>query len=239
MAEVDAAMTRAATRIYRNASTEKARQALVVDNLPFVRHILGKLVGRLPSNVDVDNLESAGVLGLVEASHQYEPERGVAFRTFAYPRVWGAIIDELRRNSPFPQKLMNRISLVKKAEERMEPPVTAERLAEACGLSVEDVEACLVAMRLSSPSPLGDKALNVVRDGQADSVSADIELEEAKQKLSDCIESLPEQQRLVLTLYHSEDLRLKEIGQVMNLSESRISRILAKAELKLRETLSV
>jgi RNA polymerase sigma factor for flagellar operon FliA len=230
-------MSNAGTKIYRDASLEKERQDLVVSNLPFVRHVLGKLVGRLPSNVDVDNLESAGVLGLVEASHQFDPARGVAFRTFAYPRVWGAIIDELRRNSPLPQKLMNRISLVTRAQETIEPPITAERLAAECGLPTEEVEACLMAMRLSSPSPLNEKALNVVSNPTAESVSAGLEYQEAKQKLADCIERLPEQQRLVLTMYYSEDLRLKEIGSVMNLSESRISRILAKAELQLREAL--
>ena len=230
-------MSNAGTKIYQDASRERERQELVVSNLPFVRHILGKLVGRLPSNVDIDNLESAGVLGLVEASHQFEPERGIGFRTFAYPRVWGAIIDELRRNSPLPQKLMNRISLVKRTQETLEPPVTPERLATACGLTTDEVEACLMAMRLSSPSPLNEKALNVVSDPNTRAVSAEMELEEAKQKLADRIEQLPEQQRLVLTMYYSEDLRLKEIGQVLNLSESRISRILAKAELQLREAL--
>lgn len=225
------------TKIYKDASLERERQELVVSNLPFVRHILGKLVGRLPSNVDIDNLESAGVLGLVEASHQFKPERGVAFRTFAYPRVWGAIIDELRRNSPLPQKLMNRISIVKKAQESLEPPITPERLAAECGYTTEEVEACLSAMRLSSPSPLNEKALNVVSTPNSQPVSAGIELEEAKRKLADRIEKLPEQQRLVLTMYYSEDLRLKEIGRVLNLSESRISRILAKAELQIREAL--
>lgn len=176
-------------------------------------------------------------MGLVEASHQFDPDRGIAFRTFAYPRVWGAIIDELRRNSPLPQKLMNRISQVKKAQESLEPPVTPERLAAATGLTTADVEDCLTAMRLSSPSPLNETAMNVVSQPNTQAVSANIEMEEAKRKLADRIEQLPEQQRLVLTMYYAEDLRLKEIGRVINLSESRISRILAKAELQLREAL--
>lgn len=228
-------MSKTATQVYRDASFEKERQELVVHNLPFVRHILGKLVGRLPTNVDLDNLESAGVLGLVEASHQFDSGRGVAFRTFAYPRVWGAIIDELRRNSPLPQRLMNQISLVTKTQEGLEPPLTVERISEACGLTSDEVEACLVAMRLSSPSRLGSDALGIASNPRNSSVSERLEMEETKQKLADCIEQLPEQQRLVVTMYYSEDLRLKEIGRVLNLSESRISRILAKAELQLKQ----
>ena len=231
-------MSKAATKQYRDVFNEEKRQALVVEHLPFVRHILGRLVGRLPTHVDVDNLESAGVLGLVEASHQFDPEAGVAFKTFAYRRVWGAIIDELRRNSPLPQKLMSQISLVRKAQDNLEPPVTVERLAEESGLTIDQVESCLVALRLSNPSPLSDQALSILQDPSSNSVSYGLELDEAKQAVADCIEKLPEQQRLVLTLYYKEDLRLKEIGRVLNLSESRISRILAKAEMAIRETLT-
>lgn len=227
-------MSNTAKQVYRDASIEEQRQTLVVDNLPYVKHILGRLVGRLPSNVDVENLESAGVLGLVEASHQFDPSFGVSFRTFAYRRVWGAIIDELRRNSPLPQKLMNQITLVRSAQEKLEPPVTAERLAQECGLSLDEVEACLNAMRLSSPSPLSEQALSVLCDPRVDSVGHEMELREAKKAIADCIETLPEQQRLVLTLYYTEELRLKEIGRVMNLSESRISRILSKAETQIK-----
>ena len=230
-------MSKAATNKYRDASIEEQRQALVVENLPYVRHILGRLVGRLPSNVDVENLESAGVLGLVEASHQFDSAFGVSFRTFAYRRVWGAIIDELRRNSPLPQKLMNQITLVRRAQESLEPPITTDRLAAECGLTTEQVEACLIAMRLSSPAPLSEQALSVLCDPGAESVSEGMEIAEAKKAIADCIETLPEQQRLVLTLYYSEDLRLKEIGRVLNLSESRISRILSKAESQIRQVL--
>lgn len=230
-------MSKAATKTYRDASNEEQRQALVVENLPYVKHILGRLVGRLPANVDIENLESAGVLGLVEASHQFDETYGVNFRTFAYRRVWGAMIDELRRNSPLPQKLMNKITLVRNAQERLEPPHTADRLAEECGLSIDQVEACLQAIQVSSLAPLSDHALGGLCDPHTESVSSGLELEEAKQVVADCIEGLPEQQRLVLTLYYSEDLRLKEIGRVLNLSESRISRVLAKAESQIRQTL--
>lgn len=228
-------MSKVATKAYRDALDE--RQELVVNNLPFVRHVLGKIVGRLPSNVDLDSLESAGVLGLVEASHQFDTTRDVAFRTFAYPRVWGAIIDELRRNSPLPQKLMNKISAVKKAQEKLEPPLTAERVSAECGLTVDEVEDCLIAMRITSPTPLNEAVQEIMGQSREDGVSTGLEYEEAKKRMADCIESLPEQQRVILSMYYSDDMRMKEIGQALDLSESRISRVLMQAELTVRETM--
>ena len=230
-------MSKLAASTYRDASIEEKRKQLVTDNLPFVKHVLGRLVGRLPHHVDLENLESAGVLGLVEASHQYDAEVGVGFRTFAYRRVWGAIIDELRRNSPLSQKMMTRIALVRRVQEQLEPPVTAERIAEHCDLDADQVETCLDAIRLASPSPLTSEMLTFIHDPESDSTSSAIEFEEAKKSVADCIANLPEQQRLVITLYHGEDLRLKEIGRVLNLSESRISRVLAKAEQAVRDAL--
>lgn len=231
-------MSKAAANVYQTALEEQERQDIVVSNLPFVRHVLGRLVGRIPNHVDVENLEAAGVLGLVEASHQFDASRGVTFQSFAYPRVWGAIVDEMRRNSPFPQKLMNRISTVKRIQETMSPPITVERISDCCDLTVGEVESCLVAIGLSSPTPLGDHAAQVANYRNSESVSASMEEDEQKVALADAIERLPEQQRLVITMYYSEDLRLKEIGRVLNLSESRISRILAAAELRLRELVS-
>lgn len=231
-------MSGGVTKVYRDAAAKEQRQALVVENLPFVRHVLGKIVGRLPSTVDVDNLESAGVLGLVEASHQFDPDTGVSFRAFAYRRVHGAIIDELRRNSPLPQRLMTQIAQVRKAQQKIEPPHTVERLSECTGLSLSEVNDCLNAMRLSQPNPLYGESLNTLRDLRTPSVGLRVEREEEKRQLADQIEKLPEQQRTVLTLYYSEDLRLKEIGRVLNLSESRISRILSQAERNLRDALN-
>ena len=230
-------MSKLASSTYRDASVEEKRKSLVVENLPFVKHVLGRLIGRLPQSVDVDNLESAGILGLVEASHQFDPELGTSFRTFAYRRVWGAIIDELRRNSPLPQKLLDHIAKVRHAQESIEPPITVERLAAKCDLSLEEVEKSLVAMRLTRPTPLSDQTLAILCDPSTETASNSIELDEAKQLLADCIEKLPDQQRTVLTLYYGEDLRMKEIGRVLNLSESRISRVLSKAEAAIREAI--
>lgn len=123
-----------------------SREELILGNLSLVRHILGRLTAKLPPRIDLDNLEAAGMLGLVEAANRFEPERGVSFKTFAYTRIRGAIYDELRRNSPFSQELLERITLVRKAMQGLQPPVHIETLAQKTGLAEDDVNECLAAM---------------------------------------------------------------------------------------------
>ena len=100
---------------YRKASRENSRDRLIIECLPYVRKILSKLTVGLPAHVDRDGLESAGVVGLVKAANSYDPSRGVAFKTFAYPRIHGAIIDELRKNSPVSQQMLDHLGKIREA----------------------------------------------------------------------------------------------------------------------------
>ncbi len=227
----------AQVRKYKTHTTREQRDQLIVDHLRFVRHILGKLIPNLPNNVDNDNLESAGVLGLVEAAQQFDPNRGVAFQTFAYSRIRGAILDELRRNSPLPQKMIQQATMVRKAIETLPQPVDSEVIAEQTGLSVDDVEKTLEAMRLARFQNWDDSAalLGGVLDGHADRPDELAEKSELQRLLAEAIAELPERERVIVTLYHLEDLRLKEIGEVVQLSESRVSRVLASAHLQLNQ----
>ena len=227
----------AAAQAYQQASECQQRDDLIVTHLDFVRHVFGKIVANLPDGVDVENLESAGILGLVEAAQQFDATRGVPFKTFAYPRIRGAIIDELRRNCPLPQQMLQAISRVRRAYESLEPPVTLEEIARKANMTVVKVEQCLEAVRLTRPGVWDDAQqpghLRASDDDRRPETP--VEMAESKEVLADCIEKLPEQERLVITLYHLEDLRLKEIGKVLGLSESRVSRILTKAEFRLGE----
>lgn len=125
------------------------RDDLILEHLWLVRHIVGRITAQLPPETDLANLESAGVLGLVEAANKFDPGRGVKFVTYAYPRVRGAILDELRRNCPLPQHVLERISMVRAAYEGMEGTATVERLASTSGLTEDEVSDCLSAMRLT------------------------------------------------------------------------------------------
>jgi RNA polymerase sigma factor FliA len=217
----------------------KRRDDLILSHLPLVKHVIGKTVGELPPGVDIENLESAGVLGLVEAASKFDPTRNAQFKTFAYLRVRGAILDELRRNCPLPQQMIEKVTKVRKAYRTLEAPVSVEALATATGLTVEDVTDTLSAMRLTKMVSWEQTAqpngLGLMEDQEPP--EAEMERWEKIQSLTDAIETLDPRSKMVVTLYYKEDLRLKEISKLLQLSESRISRILSAAMFELGERL--
>ncbi|MBX3444719.1 MAG: sigma-70 family RNA polymerase sigma factor [Planctomyces sp.] len=224
----------AVANAYRQIATRHSRDQLIVDHLAFVRHLLGRVVSGLPSGVDVENLEAAGILGLVEAAGQFDATRGVPFKTFAYPRIRGAILDELRRNCPLPQHMLQRWSAIRRAAAALGATPTVEALAKATQLPIEEVEECLEAIRMTRPEAWHEDlvAPSIIR--RIDPAQG-LEQDEDKALLAEAVESLPRQERLVVSMYYGDDMRLKEIGDVLGLSESRISRILARAQLRLKD----
>lgn len=226
-----------ASEAYRQASTQLDREQLILDNLLYVRKILSTLTAGLPPHYDRENLEQAGMVGLVETANTFDPSRGVAFRTYAYPRIRGAIVDEMRKNSPVPQQMLEVISKIKSAYEKLQSPVTPEMLADETGLPLNKVNQGLEAMRFIKPQEWNDLFCTIHaswRD-RADTPDSQLEKSEIRRVVANCIERLPDQERLVLTLYFAEDLNLAEIGEVIDLSESRVSRILASAKFRLKE----
>jgi RNA polymerase sigma factor for flagellar operon FliA len=222
---------------YRQAALRDERERLILAHLEDVRHILGRIAARLPGEVDRQNLESAGVLGLVEAAGQFDPARGVEFGAYARLRIRGAILDELRRNCPLPQRMLKRLALVKQAQLRLDPPVTSAALAHLTGLTVDEVDECQQAATLVRQEPWTDDISNALIDqsnSERDGI-ATVARQEDRLRLADAIEQLPERERLVLTLYYLEDLRLREIAELLKLSESRVSRLLSRAEQSLKQ----
>ena len=219
---------------YSVTASQSARDELILNHLWLVRHLVGKLAARLPPGVDVDNLESAGLLGLVEAAQRFDSTRGVDFKAFAALRIRGAMIDEARRNSPLPQELLQYVKLVSRAQERLSPPITIEALSLETGLTEDQVLDALAAIPLTqvkSFDPAADELSQITEDVS----SAAMEREDEWRLLADAISSLPERERLIVTMYYKEDLRLKEIGEILGLSESRVSRLLTAAQFQLRE----
>lgn len=227
----------AGARAYRQASAQALREKLILDHLPLVRHIVGRLLVRLPAGTDEENLEAAGVLGLVEAANRFDPERGAKFETYAATRIRGAMLDELRRNCPMPQQMLERAAKVRRAYQQLPPGASVEALAEAAGLALDDVADCLAALRLTRAASGPDDLLSNQPGRPDEQPDVRAELAEQRRLLAKAIEALPERERLVLTLYYSEDLRLKEIGQLLELSESRVCRLLNMALYNLGEYL--
>lgn len=234
-------MSTEAIQTYQRVADQTRRDELIVSHLPLVKHVIGRLIGELPPGIDVENLESAGVLGLVESAGKFDPNRNTQFKTYAYMRIRGSILDELRRNSPLPQHMLERVSLIRKAQRKLPGPVTVEMLVEETGLSTDEVSDALAAERFS-------RMVSWEQTAQPNNMNpmesmappyAEVERWEAVQQLGDAIEQLKPRERLAVTLYYREELRLKEIGEIMQLSPSRISRLLSRAIFELGEKLRV
>lgn len=229
-----------AKRAYDAVAQKERRDQLILEHLPLVRHLVGKMTAELPPGVDIDNLESAGVLGLVEAAHRFDPERGVQFKTYAYTRIRGSILDELRRNCPLPQQMLQQMARVRQAYEEMPAPVSAAAMAAATGMSEAEIADCLAAIRMTrwlsweeKGHPIGTRLDDPRRPDRL------VEKDEQKRLLTEALNALEERERMIVTLYYLEDLRLKEIAEVLRLSESRVSRLLNAALFHLGEYMRV
>ncbi len=225
---------------YGQVAAQRQRDALVLDHLPLVRHVIGRLMAQLPASIDQENLESAGVLGLVEAAASFDRERGTQFSTYAYARIRGAVLDELRRNCPLPQHMLERLARVRKAYAELPAPVSVEALSAATGLSLEEVADSLAAFRMTRTVSWDDRverSIGTRLDLRQEAPEARLEQEEQCLLLTEALEALPERECLAVTLYYHEDLRLKEIAALLELSESRVSRLLNAALFHLGEYL--
>lgn len=224
-----------AAKRYQANQSDHDRDALILENMQFAQKVLSSMTPHLPPGVEKENLYSAALLGLTEAAHKYDTDRGVSFRTFAYPRIRGAIVDELRKNSQLPQKVLRHIRLIREAIESVEPPVSPEMISQITGLTEDQIEESLCAMKVCAPESwdeIGGFSYRTVENP-----AMHVEKNEILDQMADCIELLPDRERAILIMYHLESMLLKEIGVVFEISESRASRILTRAELRLRQML--
>ena len=226
---------RVVARRYKANQDEQDREALILDNMQFAQKIVSSMIPHLPAGVDKDDLYSASLLGLTEAAHKFVATRGVSFRTFAYPRIRGAVVDQLRKNSQLPQKVLKNIRIIREAVESIEPPATPELISQATELTENQVEESLCAMKICTPESwdeIGGFSYRTVENPALHAENGEI-----LEQMADCIELLPEREKTVLIMYHLDSMLLKEIGEVFNISESRASRVLTRAELRLRQFL--
>ena len=214
-----------------------------------MKYIAGRLAIGLPRSVEMDDLINAGVVGLIEAYHNFDEDKGVKFETYASLRVRGSILDELRGMDWVPRSTRARSREIERAISRLENELgrspSEQELAE--GLGVEMADYYTMMEDVSSTSLLSldemtygeddDKPVPLVdtlRSPDQTSALAHLEGAEMRNLLADSLGELTEQERLVVALYYYEELTLKEIGQVLELSESRVSQLHTKAVLSLR-----
>jgi RNA polymerase sigma factor FliA len=224
----------------------------VVAYSPLVKFISGRMASGLPAHVEESDLMSYGLLGLIGAIERYDLEREIKFETFAVARIKGAIIDELRSLDWVPRSVRAKARDVERANQTLEGKLgrtpTDEEMAEKLEMTTEEFNASLLDIANSSVLALDDlwtfadpeggggqiSVLDTIQDPDAVDPEAEANTSELKDRLADAIEGLPDRERLVIALYYYENLTLREIGEVLGVTESRISQLHTKAVLGLR-----
>jgi RNA polymerase sigma factor FliA len=251
--QVKAVELRELWRRYKLDGDERARERLVVAYSPLVKYVSGRMASGLPSHVEEADLISYGLLGLIGAIERFDPEREIKFETFAVSRIKGAIIDELRSLDWVPRSVRSKARDVEKAHSKLENKLqrapTDEEMAAELGIGVGDFHDVLLEIANSSVLALDDlwtiadpdggqvSLLDTIHDPNAVDPEREMDAAELKDRLADAIESLPERERLVVALYYYENLTLREIGEVLGVTESRVSQLHTKAVLGLRSNL--
>lgn len=236
---------------YKRSGNLKIREQLVVKYIPLVKYVVGKMITNLPRNVEYEDLVEYGIIGLLDAVEKYDLNKDITFKTYAVTRVRGSIYDELRSQDWVPRSVRKMVKDVEKAyitlETELKRVPTEEEVANYLELPLKKLEELYAKADLGNMSSLDDvvyegndsttTVANVVEDKKVINPQTNLEREELRQALIERLDELNENERLVITLYYYEKLTLKEIGKVLEISESRVSQIHSKAILKLRSKL--
>ena len=252
-AEIESAIAQL-WRDYKQTGEERLRERLILHYSPLVKYVAGRVGVGLPPNIEQADLVSYGIFGLIDAIQKFDLERAIKFETYAISRIKGAIIDELRSIDWIPRSVRYKAREVEKAyatlEARLHRTPTEAEVAAELGIALEDLHAIfsqvsfvnVVALDelLTAGGEKGDKLslVDTLEDTKAEDPVSAFESEETKYLLAKAINTLPEREKIVVTLYYYEGLTLAEIGQVLGVTESRICQMHTKAVLQLRGKLS-
>lgn len=236
---------------YRCTMDPEVKDKIIVEYAPLVRFIAMKIAARLPSSIELDDLISCGVIGLMDAISKFDPSRDNKFKTYAEFRIRGAILDELRSQDWVPRSVREKSKQLEKAYAKLERefgrPATDEEMCVELECSLEEFHelvnksksVSLLNIDDSATFNRGDKKLmmGLLENRRSSNPFNAVNYKNSQGIIKEGIKSLPEKQRLVLSLYYFEDLNLKEIGQVLDVTESRVSQLHTQAILKLKAKL--
>jgi RNA polymerase sigma factor for flagellar operon FliA len=233
---------------YRETGSREVRERIILDCMPLVKYVVGKFAASAPRQYDREELIQSGIFGLIDAIERYDPEKGTKFETYAILRIRGAVLDELRSRDwvPRSKRRMAREVQAKTCELKSRDgrvPTVAD-LAEAMNVSQKEMEETLqdisfvsfVSLDQPRAKSEGDKdgsIRDLLEAGNSDP-TAHMEVEEKVKALSRAITELPEQERIIITLYYYENMRLKDIGKLYGVSESRICQVHGRALVLLK-----
>lgn len=237
---------------YRDESLE-TRNKVILEHLPQIKYIAQRISRRLPPEVQLDDLISAGVIGLLDAYAKYDQSKGVQFKTYAEIRIRGEILDSLRGLDWAPRSLRSRSKEIEQAyseiEQRYHRPARDEEVARWLKIDIETFHSLLDQLngltighfqQSSADEEKFDEdniPLRYVSNSQVDSPFDSVQKEEMRGILTDIIGQLPEREQLILSLYYYEELTMKEIGHVLGVNESRVSQLHTRTMLRMRARL--
>ena len=220
---------------------------LIERHAPLVKKIAYHLMARLPSSVQVDDLIQAGMLGLLDAANHYKPDQGASFETYASIRIRGAMLDDLRRVDWAPKSVHKKsrdlAAAINAVERRTGAEAGDREVAEEMGLSMEEYYTLLretAGSRMVSVEELGSSEEDIFErvDSHTAAPVDELQQQQFQGHLGEAIKQLPEREQLIMSLYYEQELNLKEIGAVLEVSESRVSQLLSQAHARLRARLS-
>ncbi|MFT5117461.1 MAG: RNA polymerase sigma factor for flagellar operon FliA [Kiritimatiellia bacterium] len=219
----------------------------IEDYADLVKRIAQYMIARMPASVQLDDLIQSGMIGLIEAAKKYDASRGASFETYAGIRIRGAIVDEIRKGDWVPRSVhrnARRISeTIAKLEASLGRDVKDAEVAEAMGVDIDEYFSmsrdALSGRLFSVEETFAGEKTSIIENEKSTSSSPyeGVQRQALKASLAGAIDNLPERERMVLSLYYDEELNLKEIGQILGVSESRISQIHSQAALRLRAKL--
>ncbi len=229
--------------------TDEERNSLILEHLPQVRLIARRIQERLPDSISLDDLISTGVLGLISAIDNFNPVHNVKLKTYAEYKIRGAILDSLRGLDWAPRQKRRKSKQIEaaiaSAEQRLQGPATEEDVAAELSITLEEYHEWLVEIRGLNLASLeyaggdqGKDLLHYLPDTGENLPSLLLERAELERLLASSIEQIPEIEQTVLSLYYHEELTLREIAQIVNLHESRISQLKSQAMVRLRSQLA-
>ncbi len=239
---------------YLLSKSPVTRETIILKYAPLVKYVAGRVAIGLPSNVEFDDLVSFGIFGLMDAIEKYDPSRGIKFETYAIARIRGSILDGLRSNDWVPRSVRQKARELERTcaelENRLGRSATDQEISEAMNMGIHDFYELLSEVSCTTLSSLDElwmvhsndedsvRVLDLVRNNDSEDPLYQVEIEEVKSTLGTAIDCLPERERMVIALYYYEGLTLKEIGEIMEISESRVSQIHTKAIFRLRGRLN-